>query len=64
MFILRKVGLAIGGVTLSSKKSDAAKRVSFLAELTFSVVSHVNGSLSFVRKCRKVGSQRVAQVGK
>lgn len=52
------------GVTLSSKKGGSARRVTFLAEPTFSVVSHVNGFLSFVRKCRKVGSKRVAQVGK
>ena len=63
VFILRNVGPA-RRVTLSSKKGDSAWRVILLVEPKFSVVSHVNSFQSFVRKCGKVDSPRVARVGK
>lgn len=63
VFILRNVGPA-RRVTLSSKKGDSAWRVILLVKPNFSFVSHVNGFQSFVRKCGKVDSPRVARVGK
>ena len=50
VFIWRKVGPA-RRVTLPSKKGDPVRRSPFQPSQLF--VSHVNGSPSFVRKCRK-----------
>ena len=50
VFIWRKVGPA-RRVNLPIKKGDLARWVILLAEPTF--FSHVNGSPSFVTKCRK-----------
>ena len=61
VFIWRKVGPA-RRVNLLIKKGDLARWVILLAEPTF--FSHVNGSPSFVTKCRKVGMPSVARVDK
>ena len=55
---IKKAGQA-RRVILPSKKGDPARRVTLLAEPTFCfsrslhLVSHVNGSQSFLRKCMK-----------